>query len=280
MQATRICSRPGCARTPVARSLCQHHYDQQAKVCRGPGCTRLAQSYGLCRTHAEGDPSHPRCTYPGCALALRTAGLCFRHYEAKRRGKELRPFVDWSLVPCRGPLCKRNARYNSGYCLRHHQQKRDTGEVWVIGTRRGRLAQRAVCITAECESTRIAAHGRCYLHLEDRTPDTCWLPWCSTPPSEATGLCEAHRVRHNRLVHEYGIGWPERMRLAQEQDGQCAICGAPDVVEDGEPALHVDHCHETGRVRGLLCGACNRGLGLMRDDPRLLANAITYLCGQ
>ncbi|WP_229076470.1 endonuclease VII domain-containing protein [Actinoplanes sp. DH11] len=52
----------------------------------------------------------------------------------------------------------------------------------------------------------------------------------------------------------------------------CAVCGADD-------PQHVDHDHRTGWVRGILCFNCNGGLGQFRDDPVLLANAITYLKG-
>lgn len=279
MEATRTCSEKDCDRPRLARGLCQRHYwlatkDQQR--CKADGCARYSQSLGLCQTHAETDPDHPRCTYPGCARALRTAGLCFGHYERKKKGEELRPFVDWTQVPCRGPLCKRMARYNTGYCVRHHIQMREHGEVWVIGTRRGRTTRPVVCVEVGCESTKIAVRGRCYAHISD-DQTTCWLPWCTSEPSTTSGLCEPHRGSHNRLMHFYGIGWPERLRLSEEQGAKCAICGAPDDIENGAPVLHVDHCHATGRVRGLLCGACNRGLGLMRDNVELLQNAIAYI---
>src|SRR6266508_7031334 len=62
--------------------------------------------------------------------------------------------------------------------------------------------------------------------------------------------------------------------LLESQGGGCAICG--DVPKG---RLVVDHEHETGRVRGLLCSACNVALGFFKDDPRRLASAANYLQG-
>jgi len=62
--------------------------------------------------------------------------------------------------------------------------------------------------------------------------------------------------------------------MLYEQDYECAICGK-DTDEVGN--LHIDHDHETDRVRGLLCNTCNSGLGKLRDSVDLLEKAIAYL---
>ena len=59
-----------------------------------------------------------------------------------------------------------------------------------------------------------------------------------------------------------------------DQAGLCGICKRPD---SSGIKLSVDHCHQTGKVRGLLCGNCNRALGLFRDNINLLTNAVSYL---
>lgn len=63
--------------------------------------------------------------------------------------------------------------------------------------------------------------------------------------------------------------------IFQEQSGCCAICDAHQ--NDLSMALAVDHCHETEAVRGLLCGTCNRMLGMARDNPETLIAASKYL---
>lgn len=64
-----------------------------------------------------------------------------------------------------------------------------------------------------------------------------------------------------------------RWRRHGNEDGKCAVCSEKHDV------LNVDHSHETGNVRGLLCGNCNRAIGIMKDDAELLRKAITYLGG-
>lgn len=59
--------------------------------------------------------------------------------------------------------------------------------------------------------------------------------------------------------------------LVANQDGRCAICG-----ERAQP-LCVDHDHDTGEIRGLLCSSCNIGLGHLRDDARRLLAGVHYL---
>ena len=60
--------------------------------------------------------------------------------------------------------------------------------------------------------------------------------------------------------------------MFEKQEGKCAICGSKD-----EKHLCVDHSHENGKIRKLLCENCNKGLGYFRDNPLVLENAINYL---
>lgn len=73
------------------------------------------------------------------------------------------------------------------------------------------------------------------------------------------------------LKHNYGITILEYEALVEDQQGLCVLCQEPMA------SPHVDHCHITGTVRGLLCKQCNTGLGHFRDNPEVLARAVTYL---
>lgn len=78
---------------------------------------------------------------------------------------------------------------------------------------------------------------------------------------------------------KYGITGAVRDRMLSEQGGVCKICKRAPDPRHGGSRLHVDHCHTTGRVRGLLCSPCNTALGLLREDPLLFAAAAAYLAG-
>jgi hypothetical protein len=81
-------------------------------------------------------------------------------------------------------------------------------------------------------------------------------------------------LRAAHLKRKYGMTPADFERMLAAQDGRCAICGAPPA--DGQ-SLHVDHCHDTGLVRGLLCFNCNAGLGMFDHDGERLGAAATYL---
>lgn len=80
--------------------------------------------------------------------------------------------------------------------------------------------------------------------------------------------------KNRRLLYSTGITLARFEEMLKAQGGVCAICF--HVSEDGRQ-LCVDHCHKTGKIRGLLCSACNTGIGLMKDDVSLMENAIKYL---
>lgn len=78
---------------------------------------------------------------------------------------------------------------------------------------------------------------------------------------------------HTANVKRYGITTDDYTRMFEEQDGACAICKRPPT----DKRLAIDHCHTTGKVRGLLCGPCNVSLGQFGDNPRTLLEAAKYL---
>ena len=87
------------------------------------------------------------------------------------------------------------------------------------------------------------------------------------------------KVRAYRLKASpvHGVSRPEADAMIEAQGGLCAICGHPPRGKGHCGRLHVDHCHETGKIRAMLCNNCNHALGHMKDDPIRLRAAIKYL---
>lgn len=83
------------------------------------------------------------------------------------------------------------------------------------------------------------------------------------------------KLKTKYMVQRYGITRRQFDVMHQEQGGVCKICEKPPC--DRWKRLHVDHDHQTGRIRGLLCHNCNTALGNFRDNVALLQKAIAYL---
>ena len=90
-------------------------------------------------------------------------------------------------------------------------------------------------------------------------------------PKEKTALIN----RKSKLKRAFGLTLEQYDEMLAAQGGVCAICGSDKPA--GRGAFIVDHCHITGRIRGLLCTQCNTGIGHLRDSISILKQAITYL---
>ncbi len=100
--------------------------------------------------------------------------------------------------------------------------------------------------------------------------------WVSQNPEKRKEIANKH-WRNHRDSHrayarfrKYGLGRDEYAALVEKHQGRCGIC-------QREEKLTVDHCHATGKIRGLLCGDCNRALGLFRDNDESLLAAAAYI---
>jgi hypothetical protein len=87
--------------------------------------------------------------------------------------------------------------------------------------------------------------------------------------------------RNKQLLWTFGITLEQYEQMEANQNGLCAICRKPETeIHPNSKKLRnfaVDHDHDTGHIRGLLCNSCNRALGLFNDNPDILRSAITYL---
>ena len=83
------------------------------------------------------------------------------------------------------------------------------------------------------------------------------------------------KIRAKNLKKRYGISIEKYEQMLINQNYRCKICGSTD---PGHKKKHfsVDHCHKTGKVRGLLCTSCNLALGYLKDDVIILKSCIDY----
>lgn len=200
------------------------------------------------------DDCKPRCAVEFCDRpAYSKAALCPMHDSQRRRGK---PFTEsayaseWKCVVCGADVEKGSGRRRHCSSVCQSQDSRHKGE----------RKSHATCIMCGQDFPLSRGGGGRFQRI-----DTKWCRDCGRDSPDAL------RFRN------YGIT-PERYSAALEQG--CEICGS--VVDK----LHVDHDHNCcgprsrtcGEcVRGLICGPCNRALGMFKDDVRSLESAIAYL---
>ena len=112
--------------------------------------------------------------------------------------------------------------------------------------------------------------------------------WCQSvfsPMAPSHLYCSDHckdkGLADNYYRNTYNVGLDVITNLLEKQNNLCFICEEVGfkMREDVKSQLNVDHDHETGKVRGLLCHNCNRALGLLKDDTNRLRRAISYLEG-
>lgn len=97
-------------------------------------------------------------------------------------------------------------------------------------------------------------------------------------PNWKHGLSKTKEYDNNRFMRvKYGVTSEKYQEMLDSQNGVCAICKTKPNFDKWKKRFVIDHCHVTGRVRGLLCDPCNRGIGMLKDDPSILENAIKYL---
>ena len=209
------------------------------------------------------------CTVEGCASPLHLRGMCIKHYQRFMRHGDVnhgRPagYGDATAHPLRKRWQKLKARDALGAeWMNFWTFVQDVGDPG--------------------EATKM-------LRLDDSRPfgkdNFRWaLPLTAERNAEymkAWRDANPHAHRESHLMRNYNLTLAEYDAMAESQGGGCAICGEVEsrysTTKDGSTRrLAVDHDHTTGKVRGLLCGDCNVGLGAFEDDGPRLIKAVQYL---
>jgi hypothetical protein len=121
----------------------------------------------------------------------------------------------------------------------------------------------------------------------DRVLKECVSGGCTNPPRNPTTRKENGNYRYYSYCEgcincreRYNMTVPERQVMVDAQDNKCAICNS-ELAGWGKgwsaDSSAVDHCHTTGKVRGILCYHCNTGIGQLKEDITVLKSAIKYL---
>ena len=212
------------------------------------------------------DPVHAKGLCKVCYNKERLVAL--KHGDCKKCG-------EFKKIVARG-LCQK--------CYSLDIQKRKTAVCRGCGQLKP-IKSRGLCV--KC-SQRNVRHG----HTNHTRPikGTKLCTECGRRPIHAKKLCGTcyNRVQRannprrnlaNDLRKNFGMSLGDYDKLFESQNGKCALCGADanDTVNGKVTRLAVDHNHETGEIRGLLCGNCNRGIGNLQDSTKILTKAIDYL---
>lgn len=282
------CSTEGCIRRKFRDGLCAHHYEQKnyesLPKCTSGECRKVAVKRGFCEVHYRADLRlrQKQCSVSGCNRPVIANGFCGAHNKRFQRhgnldpsrpedwgGREAHPLYSlWgSLKKKRETVCDEWLKDFWGFvecvkekpCPRHKLVKVDPAQK--LGP----------------ENYQWVAPKYDKVHAESKAE--YMRKWAAQ-----------HRDKNPEKYAEYefrrrfGCDYKQYTDMLNAQDGCCAICGNPETAKNPvtqEPRrLAVDHCHTTGKIRGLLCSACNTAIGLMKDDVVVLQKAIEYLSAQ
>lgn len=226
-------------------------------TCRVDGCENpvMVKKHALCRTHyhrfkRHGDPlvykkKRSLCNVDGCDFRVVGNGFCDKHYRRMRR-------YGTTDAPERITVCTIEG---CGLPV----------QAWTLCELHYRRAKTGRDVVRTCR--------QCGGTIDPNTKNR--RVFCSTECAEQWNYVERRESHRERWLKRYGMTVEGYERMLADQDGRCAICQTDEIPRRG--SWIVDHCHDTGRVRGLLCGEYNAGIGLLRDDPELLRKAIAYL---
>ena len=302
-RGSRLCAVDGCDRKHYCKSYCSPHYQRWSRTGDpGPADIQVQEKGRIC-------------TVEGCDKPLSCKGYCVDHYNRwRRKGDPLAPPADRYVSPdgkCTVEGCPRG-HYGKGYCHAHHTRWKKTGDPGPVD-----IASPigGLCSVDGCDRP-FSAKGYCTTHYarwkrgmplipikrramsllrDEQGRKQCaacegWFPLAEFRAAGKTrdGLdtrCET--CTHEALsLRRYGLTRERFAEILAAQGGGCAICRRDP--ETAARKFHVDHDHDCcpggsscGKcVRGILCGSCNAGIGLLGDDPARVRAAAVYLSGE
>lgn len=236
---------------------------------------------------------HAPCVVVGCGKKHRAKGYCGSHYAQFLRGiTPSEPIAERDRQPpkfCKVSGCERGYKAK-GYCKSHYRMfLRGLEQTKPIDTYDTNPPEH--CTADDCTRP-VHSKKLCSMHyvrvrkswkVKDARPNSDVVP-CSVSGCDgrqyAKALCYEH-YRHIAKLKQYGITEAEYDGFFMQQNGLCALCLQPETathrVSGNVLSLAIDHCHNTGKVRGLLCKHCNQAIGLLKHSTEILNRAVAYL---
>ena len=235
------------------------------------------------------------CSVDGCTTPARSRGMCQPHYRKFMKYGTAVPTVEMKKKP--GPKPNPTApRSRHGSARANEGKGRTYDHLYIGGT-----CKRGHTLTAENTFTSPrSGYLRCGVCRTNATKRNGGRPEVSdlqvangkkthckrghefTPENtkilgNGSRRCIAcqQAALYASNYKKYGISYEDKVRLMEEQGGLCKICKDP--FPDNPRKIHLDHFHEDGTIRGVLCGSCNYGIGCFRDSPERLMAAAQYL---
>jgi len=285
------CEAKGCEFPSYVKGFCQKHYGRLRKYgdanavikspkgvysgCKVDGCEKKHSSKGYCNIHYSsfikyGDPlvtrqsrkrMYTHCTVQGCSREHEGKGFCAMHLGRFR--KYGTPTPDMKFPTARGENLSDGHQKKCSNC----GKKKLNSEFHTSNSRPDKL-------TIYCkECTSILGKAR-YSNPEKRnrilSRGKAWRE--QNPESDV----------RKHLRRKYGMTLEQYNFLFEKQKGLCALCRKPETTKrnsksDSPERLAVDHCHDTGRIRGLLCFKCNTAVGSIGDDEESARRVVEYL---
>lgn len=274
----RECSYGECGNPVFARAICRKHYERErlakAAPCSIEECNAKASKRGMCESHYQAwrIAQSPMCKIENCSAHSKGKkyGLCRKHeLRFLRHGSMEQPRAnDWGSRTKHSlyQIWFARKRYIDYMCDEWSK------DFWVF-----------VDVVGPDKPGNHSLRRKDY--KQPLGPDNWfWKEGFSNKDKPAYArkwrATNARKAKNSELKRRFGITIDDYDRMFEEQGGVCKICEQLEssLQRDGSPSsLCVDHCHETRKVRGLLCHNCNRSLGLLKDNADVLRKAAEYL---
>ena len=285
-----MCKIDGCKENVFANGFCHSHYDldrlANGSICVVVGCGSPVHAKGMCNKHYRRElyKTKPECKVPDCTNKIVAHGLCDMHrIRMSRHGhlQNTRP-EDWGKR-------EKHSLYLNWCTMRHGETRGKVSDRWEdfwkfvedVGERPSKnhiLARKDVHKNFGKDNYEWKLYKK---NSKKQKPVKKKRPTNREEYNERVREKRKKWQRKSNIKRLYGITDEIYEHMLKEQNGVCSICGNKETrknVYSSQPArLAIDHNHETGEVRGLLCRACNHGIGNFKDSKDILLKAIEYL---